>query len=480
MGLLAAPATPLCAVLDVGKTHLKLLLIDAQGQPVAERRQRNAPVWAPQGYLALDTAGTGDWVCDALAGLGALRGRITRLITTTHGAAFAALKGDALALPVPDYEFEGFDAALAPQHGQYAPDAFEHTLSPRLPCGLNAATQFDWLARHAGAEFDAADTLLPYPQYWAWWACGTRASELSSLGCHTQLWRPREQRFSDLAQRRGWAQRFAPLRPAWQVLGTLRPALARRLGLSEAVQVHGGVHDSNACLASHLRATPALTLVSTGTWTVVMAPGADPAAVDGTPDLLAGVAVDGDVVPTGRFMGGRELQVLLHGADPAAADPAALAGLLGRQVMALPAFVSQGGPFAASTGCVTERGAPVDWRPWPAAQRAALAQLYAADVTAWLVQRLRGAGPVIVEGPCADSPVFLQALDAVLGPGRVCTGGSAMEGTAHGAWLLTRWDTSAPAARHVSVQGSPLAGAILRHHQRWSLLADARVSPPVS
>ena len=49
------------AVFDLGKTNLKLVAFDRDGQLVAERSQRNAPL-APDAdcpYLRLDTEG--DW-----------------------------------------------------------------------------------------------------------------------------------------------------------------------------------------------------------------------------------------------------------------------------------------------------------------------------------------------------------------------------------------------------------------------------------
>ena len=51
----------------------------------------------------------------------------------------------------------------------------------------------------------------------------------------------------------------------------LRPELASRLGLSPDTVVKVGAHDSNACLARYLHTMPGATVVSTGTWVVVMA-----------------------------------------------------------------------------------------------------------------------------------------------------------------------------------------------------------------
>ena len=75
-----------------------------------------------------------------------------------------------------------------------------------------------------------------------------RASEATSLGCHTDLWAPAEGRLSSLVEREGWARLFPPLRPAASVLGPILPAVAAATGLAPATPVACGIHDSNASL----------------------------------------------------------------------------------------------------------------------------------------------------------------------------------------------------------------------------------------
>jgi len=309
--------------------------------------------------------------------------------------------------------------------------------------------------------------LLPYAQYWSWWLSGVAASEVSSLGCHTHLWHPCEGRPSALARRRGWAERLAPMRAAWDVLGCVRPSLAGRLGLPPGLQVHTGVHDSNACLARYLRDEPRLTLVTTGTWCVVMAPGSIGEGLRPELDLLANVSVQQQRVPTGRFMGGRELAALCDGADPALADATVLQGLIDRGILALPGFEPQGGPFRDHRGEVVDAEgravAPADLTP---AERASLAALYTAQVTAWLIDRLGGLGPVVVDGPFAGNPVYTGVLAALCRAGEVRVTADAVEGTARGAWMLMHWQDRAQAAGTEPVTALALRG-LQALHVRW-------------
>lgn len=418
------------AVLDVGKTHVKLRVFDAQGHVIEQRDRPNQGVSSPQGYTALDTTGIEAWLWDSLAAL-SHRARIGRFIVTTHGAAFAALDDDGLVLPMVDYEFD----AYADQREAYALAVgdLRETLSPHLPMGLNAARPWYWQAREFPAAFARAHTLLPYPQYWAWRLSGISASEVSSLGCHTHLWSPTNRSWSRLAQQEGWARRFAPMRSAWEVLGPLRPELAQRLGLPRDCVVHTGVHDSNACLARYLRRWPAMTLVTSGTWTVVMACGGRTDALDLSSDMLANVSVAQDAVPTARFMGGRDHAALCAGAHPDDARASLVQVLGDKGIRTLP--TSAGPQVLHGDLDITVQLAKV----LGAAERATLASLYCAQMTAARVQLLGAPSPLVIEGPLARNQVFVDGLSALL-PGHDCRAAKdEAEGTARGAWELMHW-----------------------------------------
>ncbi|KPF60223.1 hypothetical protein D621_01990 [beta proteobacterium AAP51] len=466
---------PLDLVLDIGKTRSKLLVLDRGGHVVAQADHASGalPATAAVPWGALDTAGIEAWLMEALAGLGPLRQRLARAVPTAHGAAFAAVDEQGLCWPVPDYEFEDFDERPADWAAQLG--AFAETQSPDLPRGLNAATQFDWLERHAPGSF-ARGELLPYAQYWAWWLCGVAASEVTSLGCHTHLWNPTAGAPSNLAQRRGWAARLAPVRRAWESLGLVRPALARSLGLPPGLRVHTGAHDSNACLARYLRSHPRMTLVTTGTWIVVMAPGAPERRLDADLDLLGNVSVRQERVPTGRFMGGRELQHLCAGAEPDLANEADLQRLLQRGVMALPGFETQGGPFRQQAGLVVEAQGEVALASLGPAERATLAAMYAAQVTAWIIERLGGLGPTIVEGPFSRNPVYNGVLATLLPRETLRVSADPLEGTARGAWMLAHW-TEPGISSPATVPATALGGAALvALHARWCALAQERAA----
>lgn len=418
-------------ILDIGKTNAKLTLIDAAGLTLAEVRTPNT-VRRDGPYPHHDTERLWQWMCGELRVL-AQQAHIRAIVPVTHGATAALVDDAGLVLPVPDYEHVPGDATDAARYDAVRP-AFEDSGSPRLPAGLNLGRQIEWLQARHPAGFARARHLLMYPQYWAWRLSGVAASEVTSLGCHTDLWRPQARRWSTLVERQGWAPLFPPLREAWARLGQLRPELAADLGLPADCEVVCGIHDSNASLLRHLltlQSSGPCTVLSTGTWVIAAALGSATRPLVEAQDMLANCNVFGDPVPCVRFMGGREFAALA-GERPAPFEHADLERLIARQTMALPCFAETGGPFAGRAGRV------VGPAPQTPAERAALATLYVALVTDHCLEALGARGRVVVEGAFTANPWFGPLL-AALAEGREVSVSDDSSGTTCGAWLLASW-----------------------------------------
>lgn len=393
------------AVIDIGKTNVKLAVVDRTGRPLHQVQMPNRV--RPDGpYPHHDVDAIWAWLLESLAAY-ERSGDIGAIVTTTHGATMALLAGDGLALPVLDYEYEGVEAISA-DYDAIRPQ-FRETGSPALPAGLNLGRQLYWLESRFPEAFAAVTELLPYPQYWGYRLCGVKATEVTSLGCHTDLWNPSTQGYSSLAVGRGWQRLMPPLRRADEVLGCIDPELARTTGLRRETRVICGVHDSNASYFCHrVGREPPFSVVSSGTWTICMAAGADLARLDESADMLANVDVFGDPVPCARFMGGREFAAIAgEGASALAPDMTSVERLLSQGIFALPAFASQGGPFRS------RRGGVVPEMPAGDLERAALGALYCALMTDYCLDALGAAGDLIIEGSLARNSVFLDILAAL-------------------------------------------------------------------
>ncbi len=406
-------------VFDVGKTLAKLSLWDECGGLIARESRANV---SSSGML--DVAGITSWLEGILCDF-ASRANVEAIIPVGHGAA-AVLVRDGQLIAAQDYEAEISADALA----EYAlkRDPFALTGSPALPNGLNLGAQlyaFQWNNRDAFAE--GAQILL-WPQYWAWVLSGVAASEVTSLGCHTDLWRPNEAHPSDLAVSQGWAACLPALRRANEVLGTITEDWAGRTGLPTTTRIHCGLHDSNAALlAAHAfseigggeNGPSEATVLSTGTWFVALrtigrAPAPDRsinlADLPEARDCLVNVDAYGKALPSARWMGGREIETLV-GLDTRRVDikpdqPALLAAVpevLACGAMLLPSFAPGFGPFPKHDGVWINR--PDDWN----AQRAAVC-LYAALVTHESLNLIGARERILIEGRFAEADVFVRAL----------------------------------------------------------------------
>lgn len=389
------------AVIDIGKTNAKVVLIDAKTQTQLGAHTRPNAVLADGPYPHADVEGLWDFIGKSLRALQAAHG-IGGISITTHGATAALMAEDELALPVLDYEYEGPEASHS-AYGAARPE-FAETLSPCLPNGLNLGAQIFWQQQAFPKDFGRVTAILAYPQYWAWRLTGVLASEVTSLGCHTDLWAPDRADFSSLVDRQGWRALFPAVQPAASVLGPILPKIAEKFGLPANIPVACGIHDSNASLVPHLdRHETPFTIISSGTWTIAMTVGGDTASLDQARDSLANVDARGRPVPTTRFMGGREFDALV----PQIATPGAddIAAVIDGDIQALPSFAPGVGPFGNAEGRWT-----VDPGTLTASQRTAAASLYLA-LMARTCLSLSGLGrSITIEGPLARNTLFGSAL----------------------------------------------------------------------
>lgn len=422
------------AILDIGKTNVKVALVDLPARAEVAVRVMPNRVVADGPWPHFDVAGIWAFVLEALADLQAAHG-IDGIAVTTHGACAALLdRGGALAAPVMDYEHP-IDDRRAAYDAQRPP--FDVTGSPALPFGLNLGAQLHWQMAEDPGLRDRIAQVVMWPQYWGFRLTGQAACDLCSLGCHTDLWDPFAGAPSPLVARLGLEGRIAIPRRPGEVLGTVSPDLARRIGLSKTVPVLVGIHDSNASLVPHLteKVRP-FSVVSTGTWVVSMAMGGRAVTLDPARDTLVNVNAGGEPVPSARFMGGREFEMLREG-RAGEGTPADAARVLRDGVMLLPAVRPDSGPFP---------GRAMRWTAAPAGDGAheVAASFYLALVTAECLSLIGAEGETVVEGPFAANRWYCGMLEAATGRGVVAAQGRT--GTAIGAALLFSADQASAVA----------------------------------
>ena len=417
-------------VLDVGKTNVKLLVMSKTGHVVDVVRLDNQSLDGPP-YPHLDTERIWRWLLETARGF-AKKYTIDAIVPTTHGCAAALIHGDDLVLPILDYEteipedtVEAFNSVMP---------TFEETQSPNLPGGLSLGRQLFWQQRDFPREFSRVQYVLTYPQYWAWRLSGVTASEVTSISCHSHLWRPQYQSFSSLVEERGWQRLFPPIRPAYASLGPILSEVAQITGISPECKVYNGIHDSNAAYSLYLKGyTEPFGLLSTGTWVVLINPHLPTTRLNEHRDTMALADLRGKPVPMGRFMGGREFEILsAEVGSTKEFTEADLQSVIAKRSYLLPSFAA-GGPFMGHRGSAI--GPQIDTN----GEILARATLYLALVTMTSARILEMDGDLIITGGFVNNPWYCR-LVATLTRCRRCFVDHQSESTALGAGMLPVWN----------------------------------------
>lgn len=392
-------------VVDIGKTNLKANVLDETGAQLYNKTAPNRVI-NKKPYPHFNDAFIWEFIISAMQEA-VCQHPISHICVATHGAAAALVnpneKDTGLVMPIMDYEWDGVDE-YADEYSKLRP-SFYDSFSPNLPQGLNLGRQIHWQSKQWPDDFSRVKYILPLAQYWAWRLTGIAVSEVSALGCHTDLWEPQNEDFSSLVYSQNWQNKFPPFASAWSVLGPIHPDIYTITGMPKNCKILTGVHDSNASLARFLKRKndQVPVIISTGTWTITMDSDGDVSSLGEQKDMLANVDVTGKPICCARFMGGREyaeickqLGANLDG-DCQVQD---VQDIIDNDVFALPDFSNGSGPYGGHKSQII--GTPKSAH--------ALASLYCAMMIDIELDLLGAEGPIVIEGSFADNTMICSLL----------------------------------------------------------------------
>jgi sugar (pentulose or hexulose) kinase len=461
------PGQSLVAVLDIGKTNLKILLASAEGVAVESRSCVNEAARAER-YGIIDIMAIEAWFIAQLAELGRSH-PIGAIIATAHGLGAVLADHCGPVLPMMDYE-SPCPAWLDIAYAREAPP-YNEVFCPIGAGSLRLAKQLLWQAEAFPEAFARARFYLTTPQYLAWRLGGRPASEISSLAAQGHVWAPLAGDFSSIVYRHGWAGLFPPLARAGEPLGRLRADLVERTGLPASTEILCGVHDSNANLYRYRAAgLDDVNVLSTGTWMIGFNRAMPFERMDARRAMVGNVSVEGETVASTLTMTGREYAVLAgEGLATDAAVEAAIPFLVESGTMALPSVGADDGLFANSA----RTGRIVGPHPATIAERRALASLYAGFTANACLDALESRGPVVVDGGFASNRPFGRLL-AALRPRQTVLMSQSRDGTALGAALLwKRFERRQPVASVILDRVDALSSAdLVGAFKRWQNLAE--------
>ena len=302
------------AVLDIGKTNKKTLILDSKLQILAQETT-SLSEYLSGGMRLEQPEQIFDWFLDSLAKFTG-EYRIEAISITTQGASLVCLDSEGrIALPPLAYTNDGgaeFEREFYELFGSRE-DLQRETLTAPIGNMINCAKLIFFLQREYGSDFNKVAQVLFYPQFFVNRLTGVSVVEPTYLGCHTYLYDSKVKGYSRVAEALGIKDLLPDVMVhPWTRAGTVTSEVCRRTGLPDDCIVTSGIHDSNSSLLPYIITSESeFTLNSTGTWCVLMHRSSNTEIADNElgKTIFYNFDAFGKPVKTAVFMGGREYEV---------------------------------------------------------------------------------------------------------------------------------------------------------------------------
>ena len=308
------------AIFDVGKTNKKLFLFDEQYRIVWERSEVCPQTTDEDGQPCEDIALLTGWVRRSLAQVAALPDfRISAVNFSAYGASLVHIGYDGTPVaPLYNYLKPYPEDLKRKFYDTYGGEVTFSMLTASPVLGsLNSGMQLYRIKEQRPDLFDAIKVVLHLPQYLGYLLTGLSFSDITSIGCHTNLWNFSQQHYQEWVYREGVIDKLAPIMPSTRVLpvnpsGVTGEQARERAGMATPanIPIAGiGLHDSSAALIPYLESfREPFVLISTGTWCITLNPFSDaPLTVaELQKDCLCYMSYQGRPVKASRLFAGYE------------------------------------------------------------------------------------------------------------------------------------------------------------------------------
>ena len=256
---------PVILIFDVGKTNKKILLFNAEYKIVYEESIQIEEINDEDSFPSENVIALTEWIKNSFQRFRSdQRFDIKGINFSAYGASFVYLD-EALKVFLPLYNYlKPYPADLKQQfyatYGGEKKFATE-TASPVLE-SLNSGMQLYRLKYEKPEAFARIKYALHLPQYLSFIFSSKPCSEITSVGCHTNLWNFQQNDYHNWVKQEGIYEKFAPFISSNAIAGYV-----------ETIPVGVGLHDSSAALIPYLSAfEEPFVLLSTGTWCISLNP----------------------------------------------------------------------------------------------------------------------------------------------------------------------------------------------------------------
>jgi len=261
-------AIPVIAIFDIGKTNKKFFLLDETYQIVLERSVQFEEIRDEEGDTCDDVHLLTSWVTKTLAEVLQLKKFDIKAVNFSAYGASLVYINEAGEVIAPLYNYlknypDEIKNGLYEKYGGAEKISCE-TASPVLG-SLNSGMQLYRMKIEKPELYDEIKYALHLPQYISYLVSKKAYSDITSIGCHTQLWDYSKNNYHDWVIGEGLEKKLAPLHPSY---ATDKIDFDGKL-----IETGIGLHDSSAALIPYLAVfTEPFILISTGTWCISLNP----------------------------------------------------------------------------------------------------------------------------------------------------------------------------------------------------------------
>ncbi len=261
------------AVIDIGKTHKKILIYDPQLR-IVDTEFIRIPEIVEDDVLYDDLEELKKWILQTLSAF-STRYNIKVISTSAHGATYTLVDdtGESVVPQVAYNTDPGDDFHL--KFYELCGDAVElqkSTATPNFNLLINPAKGIYFSQLKFPKAFSRAKHLLLYNHFFGYWLTGNVYADPTYVGNHTYLWDFNNHCWSGVADKLGIRHLLPEIfKSPWESIGVLKSEIAKQTGLSKDTIVTAGIHDSNGALLPYIISmNEPFLLNSTGTWCVIM------------------------------------------------------------------------------------------------------------------------------------------------------------------------------------------------------------------
>lgn len=417
-------------VFDIGKTHIKAILFNQKGEIEIEYNELNK-YFAVKNKLNIIVV---DKIYKRIVYLLKKISKnyiINKIIFTTHASIAVLNKNekDFSHFPVIDYE-NIFEKNFEKSYLKYQKCNFDETLTPNFNDGLVLSKTIYYYLQKKD-NFPLIKSILFYPQYFAWRLSGIKSTDLTYLGCHSDLWSFKKNNFSTFVYKNKLKRKIPTIRNSWSKLGFIKKELVNPTKINSECKIYSGVHDSSACYFLYQKLyQKKFTLISTGTWIVIFNQTMKTKYLDEKKEIFSKLNVFGQKVPVIRFMGGREFSTILKNfkiKNPL--NKIDIKYYLKHNIYPIPSFAN-GGPNKNKKGKIINKKLLKSKD-----DLYILASLYVALFTDYCLDLVDSKNTLIIDGGFVENKFFLYFLSIFRNKQLILVNKDS-NGTAKGAFLL--------------------------------------------